>query len=209
MVARILLADDQEGIRGAFRMILDAQPDMTVVAEAADGRAAIDTALAIRPDVVLADIRMPGTDGIEVARALAGTGVHVVVVTTFGLDEYVQAALRHGAAGFILKRSAPALLVEAVRAAVNGDMLISPELTVRLLRGRELPHEQSSVVLTEREDQVVAMVAVGRTNAEIAAELFLSPGTVKNHIASVQHKTGTRNRVAIAAWAWATGRAKP
>ncbi|WP_447007844.1 response regulator [Saccharothrix isguenensis] len=209
MVARILLADEQEGIRGAFRMILDAQPDMAVVAEAVDGRAAIDTALAVKPDVVLADIRMPGTDGIEVARALAGTGIHVVVVTSFGLDEYVQAALRHGAAGFILKRSAPTLLVEAVRAAVDGDMLISPELTVRLLRGRELPHETSSVVLTEREDQVVTMVAVGLTNAEIAAELFLSPGTVKNHIASVQLKTGTKNRVAIAAWAWATGRAKP
>ncbi|MER5420123.1 response regulator transcription factor [Streptosporangium roseum] len=209
MVTRILIADDQEGIRSAFRMILDAQPDMTVVAEAADGRAAIDTARTVEPDVVLADIRMPGADGIEVTRALAGTGIHVVVVTTFGLDEYVHAALHHGAAGFVLKRSGPTLLIEAIRAAMNGDMLISPQLTVRLLRRRGLPQESSSVVLTEREDQIVAMVAHGMTNAEIAAELFLSPGTVKNHIASIQNKTGTRNRVAIAAWAWATGRAKP
>ncbi|MGW4797633.1 response regulator [Nonomuraea sp. NPDC004297] len=209
MSARILIADDQEGIRSAFRLILDAQPDMTVVAEAADGRTAIDTARTIRPDVVLADIRMPGADGIEVTRALAGTGIHVVVVTTFGLEEYVHAALRHGAAGFILKRSGPTLLIEAIRAALNGDVLISPQLTVRLLRRQGRTHETSEVVLTGREDEIVALVAQGRTNAEIAAELFLSPGTVKNHIASVQRKTGARNRVAIAAWAWATGRATP
>ncbi|MEV6034310.1 response regulator transcription factor [Nonomuraea sp. NPDC052116] len=211
MAIRILIADDQEGIRAAFRLILDAQPDMTVVAEAADGRAAIETARAIGPDVVLADIRMPGADGIEVARALAGTGIHVVIVTTFGLDEYVDAALRHGASGFILKRSGPALLVEAVRAAMNGDMLISPQLTVRLLRQRGLPETPPGaphVVLTEREDEIVAMVAHGRTNAEIAAELFLAPGTVKNHIAAIQRKIDARNRVAIAAWAWATGRAE-
>ncbi|MEQ4722149.1 response regulator transcription factor [Nonomuraea sp. B19D2] len=209
MATRILIADDQEGIRSAFRLILDAQPDMTVVAEAADGRAAIDTARAIEPDVVLADIRMPGADGIEVARALSGTGIHVVIVTTFGLDEYVHAALRHGASGFVLKRSGPALLVEAIRAAMTGDMLISPQLTVRLLRERGLPRERPDVVLTEREDEIVAMVAQGKTNAEIAAELFLAPGTVKNHIAAVQRKIDARNRVGIAAWAWATGRAEP
>ncbi|MEU1393688.1 MULTISPECIES: response regulator transcription factor [unclassified Nonomuraea] len=209
MSIRILVADDQEGIRDAFRLILDAQPDLTVVAEAADGRTAIDTALAVRPDVVLADIRMPGADGIEVTRALSGTGIHVVVVTTFGLEEYVRAALRHGAAGFVLKRSGPALLVEAVRAAVNGDMLISPQLTVRLLRGSGPEREVSDVVLTEREDEIVALVAQGWTNAEIAAELFLSPGTVKNHVAAVQRKIGARNRVMIAGWAWATGRAQP
>ncbi|MFF3670992.1 response regulator [Microtetraspora malaysiensis] len=209
MVTRILIADDQEGIRGAFRLILDAQPDMTVVAEAADGRTAIDTAKTIKPDVVLADIRMPGADGIEVTRALAGTGIHVVVVTTFGLDEYVHAALRHGAAGFVLKRSGPTLLIEAIRAAMSGDVLISPQLTVRLLRGSGRPRETSTVVLTEREDEIVTLVARGSTNAEIAAELFLSAGTVKNHVASIQRKTGARNRVAIAAWAWATGRAEP
>ncbi|MFF0579795.1 response regulator [Streptosporangium saharense] len=214
MSIRILIADDQEGIRSAFRMILDAQPDMTVVAEAADGRTAIDTARAIKPDVVLADIRMPGADGIEVVRALADTAIHVVIVTTFGHDEYVHAALRHGAAGFILKRSGPTLLVEAVRAATNGDMLISPQLTVRLLRDHGLPHDTPDqatpdVALTERENDIVTLLASGRTNAEIAAELFLSPGTVKNHIATIQRKTNTKNRVATAAWAWSTGRATP
>ncbi|WP_214412917.1 response regulator [Sphaerisporangium fuscum] len=209
MVTRILIADDQEGIRSAFRLILDAQPDMTVVAEAADGRTAIETAKAVRPDVVLADIRMPGADGIEVTRALADTGIHVVIVTTFGLDEYVHAALRHGASGFVLKRSGPALLVEAVRAAMNGDMLISPQLTVRLLRRQGVPAETPAAVLTEREDEIVKLVAQGRTNGEIATTLFLAPGTVKNHIASVQRKIGARNRVAVAAWAWSTGRAEP
>ncbi|SEG91876.1 DNA-binding response regulator, NarL/FixJ family, contains REC and HTH domains [Nonomuraea solani] len=209
MATRILIADDQEGIRSAFRLILDAQPDMTVVAEAADGRGAIETARAIEPDVVLADIRMPGADGIEVTRALADTGIHVVIVTTFGRDEYVHAALRHGACGFVLKRSGPALLVEAVRAAMNGDMLISPQLTVRLLRQRGAPRETPGVVLTGREEEIVARVAQGLTNAEIAAELFLAPGTVKNHVAVVQRKIDARNRVAIAAWAWATGRAEP
>ncbi|GAA3471396.1 response regulator transcription factor [Nonomuraea roseola] len=214
---RILIADDQEGIRGAFRLILDAQPDMTVIAEAADGLAAIETALRVRPDVVLADIRMPRADGIEVTRALAETGIHVVVVTTFGQDDYVRAALRHGASGFVLKRSGPTLLVEAVRAAMSGDVLISPQLTVGLLRdsplrgsplressGRDVPGEAG---LTEREDDVVRLVAQAKTNAEIAEELFLSPGTVKNHIASIQRKLGVKNRVGIAAWAWHTGRA--
>ncbi|NUW35450.1 response regulator transcription factor [Nonomuraea sp. SMC257] len=210
MPIRILIADDQEGIRGAFRLILDAQPDMTVVAEAADGLAAIEEARRLRPDVVLTDVRMPLADGIEVARALADTDIHVVVVTTFGLEEYVRAALRHGASGFVLKRSGPALLVEAVRAAVSGDVLISPQLTVGLLR-RDAPAPEESGApdpgLTAREEEVVRLVAQARTNAEIAEELFLSPGTVKNHIAAVQRKLGARNRVGIAAWAWSTGRA--
>ncbi len=210
MSTRILIADDQEGIRSAFRLILDAQPDMTVVAEAADGRTAIELARTVRPDVVLADIRMPRADGIEVAEALAGTDVRVVVVTTFGQEEYVRAALRHGASGFVLKRSGPALLVEAVRAAMSGDVLISPQLTVSLLRqagtADDVPEDPG---LTEREEDVARLVAQARTNAEIAEELFLSPGTVKNHIASIQRKLGARNRVAIAAWAWNTGRTQP
>ncbi|WP_433255994.1 response regulator [Streptosporangium sp. CA-135522] len=211
MATRILLADDQEGIRSAFRLILDAQPDMTVVAEAADGVTAIDTARRLRPDIVLADIRMPLADGIEVTRVLAGAGIRVVVVTTFGLEEYVHAALRHGAAGFVLKRSGPALLVEAVRAAMSGDMLISPQLTMGLLRQTRAAQNTGEVCadpgLTQREDDVVRLVAQAKTNAEIATELFLSAGTVKNHIASIQRKLGVRNRVGIAAWAWSTGRA--
>ncbi|MFF0312861.1 response regulator [Streptosporangium sp. NPDC004379] len=213
---RVLVADDQEGIRGAFRLILDAQPDMTVVAEAADGATAIATARHLRPDVVLADIRMPVADGLEVTRALAGPGVadpiRVVVVTTFDLDEYVHTALRAGACGFLLKRSGPALLVEAVRAAVAGDTLISPQLTVRLLGHLATPAigpAGPAEPLTGRELDVVRLVADGRSNGEIAAELLISPGTVKNHVAAVHRKLGTRNRVGIAAWAFRTGHHSP
>jgi len=210
---RILVADDQEDVRSAFRMILDAQPDMTVVAEAADGASAVEQAEHLRPDVVLVDIRMPKMDGLEVTRRLAGPDVaaplRVVVVTTFDLDEYVYAALRNGACGFLLKRSGPGLLVEAVRAAAVGDALISPSITVRLLR--QLAKHQSSdapvVVseLTHRELEIVRVLATGRTNAEIAAELFIGLGTVKNHVAAIQRKLGVSNRVGIAAWAWETG----
>jgi DNA-binding NarL/FixJ family response regulator len=212
---RILLADDQESIRGAFRIILDAQPDMTVVAEAADGIAAVEQARYLRPDVVLADIRMPRLDGLEVTRALAGPQVsdpiRVVVVTTFDLDEYVHAALRNGACGFLLKRSGPALLTEAVRAAMRGDTLISPEITVRLLRERTTvePDSHEHEPLTGRELEIARMVAQGHTNTEIATGLFISPGTVKNHVAAIQRKVGARNRVGIAAWAWRTGHAAP
>jgi DNA-binding NarL/FixJ family response regulator len=215
MPTRILLADDQEGIRGAFRIILDAQPDMTVVAEAADGAAAIEQARHLRPDVVIADIRMPRLDGLEVTRALAGPEVadpiRVVVVTTFDLDEYVHAALRNGACGFLLKRSGPALLTEAVRAAMRGDTLISPQITVRLLREltTTTPEPGTAERLTERELEITRMVAQGRTNAEIGEALFITPGTVKNHVAAVQRKVGARNRVGIAAWAWRTGHAAP
>lgn len=213
---RVLIADDQDDVRGAFRIIIDAQPDMVVVAEAADGIAAVDQARHLRPDVVLVDIRMPRLDGLEVTRMLAGAQVSdpllVVVVTTFDLDEYVHTALRHGACGFLLKRSSPALLVEAVRAAVAGDTLISPQITVRLLRHLTrpiaAPGQDSSPSLTDREVEIVRVLAQGKTNAEIATDLFIAPGTVKNHVAAIQHKLGTRNRVGIAAWAWETGLAR-
>lgn len=211
---RVLLADDQENIRAAFRMILDAQPDIRVVGEAADGAAAADLARRLSPDVVLADIRMPRVDGLELTRRLladpgSGDPPKVVVVTTFDLDEYVHAALRDGASGFLVKRSGPALLVEAVRAAAAGDTLISPQITVRLLRelaaSRPRPSGTGGEELTERELDVVRALARGATNAEIAAELFLAAGTVKNHVAAIQRKTGARNRVGIAAWAWQHG----
>ena len=211
---RVLIADDQPDIRGAFRIILDAQPDMTVVAEAADGASAVEQARRLRPDVVLADIRMPKLDGLQVTRALAGYGVpdpiRVVVVTTFDVDEYVHSALRGGASGFLLKRSGPALLAEAVRAAVAGDVLISPQLTVRLLRTLAAPSPaptapEARSPLTDREREIAGQVARGRTNAEIAAELFIAPGTVKNHLAAIQRKLNTANRVGIAAWAWDNG----
>jgi DNA-binding NarL/FixJ family response regulator len=205
MTTRILLADDQEGIRSAFRMILDAQPDMTVVGEAPDGVVAADLARALRPDVVLADIRMPRMDGLELTRVLSGT-TKVVVVTTFDVDSYVHEALRNGACGFILKRSGPALLVEAVRAAMAGDALISPQLTVRLLRHLSEPDEPGrGATLTEREHAIATLVARGHSNAEIGAELFISAGTVKNHVATIQRKLDVRNRVGIARWAWSAG----
>ncbi|MFJ2191525.1 response regulator [Kitasatospora sp. NPDC087861] len=214
---RILVADDQADVRSAFRMILDVQPDMAVVAEAADGVAAVEEARRLRPDVVLADIRMPRLDGLEVTRQLAGE-CKVIVVTTFDLDEYVHTALRHGAAGFLLKRSGPVLLVEAVRAAMAGDALISPQVTVRLLRHMAAPAGDRRAgagpvapaplkagpveELTAREREIAELVADGATNAEIGAGLFISPGTVKNHLANVQRKLGARNRVGIAAWVW-------
>ena len=209
MSIRVLIADDQAMVRGGLRLILDDQPDIEVVAEAADGASAVELARRLRPDVSLVDIRMPRLDGLEVTQALAGPGVpdplKVVVVTTFDLDEYVYGALRAGAVGFILKDVGPALLIEAVRAASSGDALISPSITLRLLR-HLAPGKTAAgpaVKLSSRETEVIRAIAVGRTNAEIAAELFISLSTVKTHLASVQAKLGVRNRVEIAAWAWA------
>ncbi|MFK0258523.1 response regulator [Streptomyces sp. NPDC090445] len=209
MTTSILIADDQEDIRSGFRLILDSQPDMTVVGEAADGHSAVALARDLRPDVVLTDIRMPRLDGLEVTRLLAPQ-TRVVVVTTFDLDEYVHTALQAGACGFLLKRSGPALLIEGVRAAMAGDTLISPQITVRLLSRLATRPEQKAPstaarLLTGRELEIVRLVARGHTNAEIGAELFISAGTAKTHIANVQAKLGARNRVGIAAWAWEHG----
>ncbi|MEU5977515.1 response regulator transcription factor [Streptomyces sp. NPDC047315] len=211
MTTRILLADDQDDVRHGFRLILDSQPDMTVVGEAADGLTAVEAARELRPDLVVADIRMPGLDGLEVTRRLAGPGVadpvRVLVVTTFDHDDYVRTALRDGACGFLLKRSGPGLLIEGVRAAMAGDVLISPQLTVRLLSGAE-PEEAApseagpASPLTAREEEIARLVAEGLTNAEIGAALFITAGTVKTHVANVQTKLGVRNRVGIAAWSW-------
>ncbi|MFI7429896.1 response regulator [Micromonospora sp. NPDC049836] len=210
MTIRVLLADDQAMVRGGLRMILEDQPDIEVVAEAVDGVDAVAQARRLRPDVCLVDIRMPRLDGLQVTRALAGPGVpdplRVVVVTTFDLDEYVYGALRGGAVGFILKDAGPALLVEAVRAADNGDALVSPSLTLRLLRHLNPPAEPAGdrfqPALSARELEVVRAIARGRTNQEIAAELFISLSTVKSHLSGILQKLGARNRVEIAAWAW-------
>ncbi|MEV6851980.1 response regulator transcription factor [Actinoplanes sp. NPDC051411] len=205
---RVMIADDQAMVRTGFGMIIGAQPDMEVVGEAADGVEAVALARRLKPDVALFDIRMPRMDGLEALRLLAGPGVaepiKVVVVTTFDLDEYVHQALRNGAAGFLLKDSGPALLIEAVRAAVSGDALISPSITVRLLQHLSPPAQTTpdDSGLSPREMDVVKLTARGRTNAEIAQELFISVGTVKTHLSSIHAKLDTRNRVEIAAWAW-------
>jgi DNA-binding NarL/FixJ family response regulator len=206
-VIRVMIADDQAMVRTGFGMIIGAQPDMELVGEAADGVEAVALARKIKPDVALFDIRMPRMDGLEALRLLAGPGVadpiKVVVVTTFDLDEYVHQALRNGAAGFLLKDSGPALLIEAVRAAVSGDALISPSITVRLLEHLSPPAPTGDDGgLSPRELDVVKLAARGLTNAEIATQLFISVGTVKTHLGSVQTKLGARNRVEIAAWAW-------
>ncbi|MFD2795383.1 response regulator [Promicromonospora vindobonensis] len=213
----VLVADDQEIVRTGLSMILAVQDGIEVIGEAADGAAAVELARQLRPDVCLFDIRMPVLDGIEATRMLAGPGVAdplaVVVITTFDLDEYVYAALRAGARGFLLKDAGPALLAQAVRAAAVGDALIAPSITTRLLRafadaGLAAPPAQLLDPLTAREEEVLRAVARGRTNTEIAHELFVTLSTVKSHVANVMTKVGARNRVEVALWAYDTGRVR-
>jgi DNA-binding NarL/FixJ family response regulator len=210
---RVLVADDQEMVRAGFRMILDAADDVEVIGEASDGAEAVAMARTLRPDVCLMDVRMPALDGIAATRLLAGPTVAdpipVVVVTTFDLDEHVRDALAAGASGFLLKDAGPALLLEAVRAAHAGDVLVSPSVTVRLLahfRVPEPPPVEPLVPLTAREEEVLRAVAMGRSNAELGRVLHMSLGTVKRHLSTLQGKVGARNRVELAAFAWQSGR---
>lgn len=223
---RLFLVDDQELVRAGFRMVLDAQPDMTVVGEAADGLAALDAVGATRPDVVLMDIRMPRLDGVETTRRLLAEGspsrdAKVLVLTTFDLDEYVFAALKAGAAGFLLKDAGPAELLSAIRAVHAGDAAMAPSTTRRLLERfvPDLPEADSAgqaaarrraatsrlEPLTEREREVLESVGRGLTNSEIAAELFLAEATVKTHIGRVLHKLSLRDRVQMVITAYETG----
>ncbi len=215
MAIRVLIADDQEMVRAGFAMILEATDDMEVVAQVSEGREAVTRALELRPDVCLFDIRMPEVDGLEATRLVAGPEVDdplaVVVVTTFDLDEYVYGALRAGASGFLLKNAGPDLLLAAIRAAHDGESLISPAVTTRLLSRLNLDTgpgdgEPRGGALSPREEEVLAAVARGLTNGEIAAELYVSLSTVKAHVANLMTKLGVRNRVELVIWAFRTGR---
>lgn len=216
MTIRVLIADDQAMIRAGFRYILEAAGGIEVVGEADTGREAIAKALHLRPDVCLFDIRMPDLDGLEATRQVAGTGVadtpRVVIVTTFDLDDYVFGALEAGAVGFLLKNAGPEMLIEAVKAANDGESLVSPAITTRLLRhvvrpslGTE-PNQPASGALTAREEEVLTAVAAGLTNAEIAERLHLSLSTAKAHVANLMNKIVARNRVELVIWAYQTGR---
>jgi DNA-binding NarL/FixJ family response regulator len=217
MTIRVLIADDQDIVRAGLTMILDAQSDIDVVGEAANGREAVTLARELRPDVCLFDIRMPQMDGIEATRQIAGPDVAdplaVVVITTFDLDEYVYGALKAGARGFLLKDAGPDLLTQAIHAAAEGDALIAPSITARLLAafvgsGLGEPPAQPIEPLTSREEEVLLAVARGWTNHEIAEKMHISISTVKTHIASLMSKLNARNRVEIAMWTYETGRIK-
>ncbi|MFZ5446869.1 MAG: response regulator [Myxococcota bacterium] len=214
MTVRVLIADDQHLVRTGLRLILETDADLKVVAEAEDGVRAVSLARTLRPDVCLFDIRMPKMDGLEATRQLAGPDVGdplaVVVITTFDLDEYVFAALKAGARGFLLKDAGPELLIQAVRAAASGEAMISPRVTARLLeRFAQLEPpalRQPSEPLTEREEDVLRTLARGLTNEEVADALHVSLSTVKTHVANLMAKLGARNRVELAVWAWESGR---
>ncbi len=208
----VLLADDQELVRGGFRLILDAQDGIEVVAEAGDGRAAIDQAARFHPDVVLMDVRMPELDGIAATRAVVSEGLaaHVLVLTTFDEDRVVYDALKAGASGFLLKTAPPARLVEAVRVVAAGETLLAPGITRRLIEEyvrRPAPGELDARLadLTDRELEVLKLVARGLSNGEIAATLVVSGATVKTHVNRILGKLGVRDRVQAVVAAYETG----
>jgi DNA-binding NarL/FixJ family response regulator len=202
----VVLAEDHEMVRAGFRMVLEAESDISVLGLADSGDEAISVVERLRPDVVLMDIRMPGMNGLDATRVITSMpdAPRVVVVTTFDTDAYLRGALQAGASGFLLKDAGPRLLVEAVRAAADGDALISPSVTVRLLG--ELtdgqPRAEVEHDLSARELEIAVAIARGRTNEEIAADFFVSLSTVKTHARNITAKLGARNRVEIAAWAW-------
>jgi DNA-binding NarL/FixJ family response regulator len=216
VTTRVLLVDDQPLLRTGFRMILSAEPDLQVVGEAGEGAAAVELARRLRPDVVLMDIRMPGMDGIQATRALAGPGVEdplkVLMLTTFGQDEYVVESLRAGASGFLLKDAPAEDLVEAIRVIAAGEALLAPSVTRRLLDrvASRLPPAHDNVVpalseLTERELEVLKLVARGLSNAEIAEKLVVSETTVKTHVSRILGKLDLRDRVQVVILAYETG----
>jgi DNA-binding NarL/FixJ family response regulator len=217
-VIRVVLADDQALVRAGFAALLDAEDDIEVVAEAADGEAAVRLAASLRPDVILMDIRMPNLDGIEATRRIAadpGLGsVHIVIVTTFDLDEYVFEGLRAGAAGFLVKDTDAAELIRAVHVAAGGEALLSPTVTRRLIgefaaRSRAARIPPGLATLTAREREVVVLVARGLSNGEIASQLFMSPSTAKTHAARAMMKLGARDRAQLVVTAYEAGLVRP
>ena len=216
---RVLVADDQTLVRAGFRVLVDSAPDLEVVGEAGDGAEAVELARQQLPDVVLMDIRMPRMDGLEATRRIVALdraeGVRVLVLTTFDLDEYVYEALRAGASGFLLKDTPPADLLAAIRVVAAGDALLAPGVTRRLIaefsrlgapRG---PSRQRIEQLTERETEVLALVATGRSNAEIAAQLVVAEQTVKTHVGRILAKLGLRDRTQAVVFAYETGLVRP
>jgi DNA-binding NarL/FixJ family response regulator len=218
MALRVLIADDQALLRAGFRLILQTEPDLVVVAEAADGDAAVRAAAAFNPDIVLMDIRMPNLDGLEATRRITASAQpppRVIIVTTYDLDEYVYEALAAGASGFLLKDTPPEQLVNAVRVVASGEALLSPSVTRRLIeefsrKSSGRPESQRRLdSLTPREIEVLTFVAGGLSNGEIAAKLFLSESTVKTHIARIYSKLETRDRVQAVVFAYESGLVKP
>ena len=221
MTTSVLLADDQELMRMGFRMVIDSQPDLTVVGEAANGQEAITAAARLHPDVLLMDVRMPGMDGVEATRRVvaADPQARVIILTTFDLDEYVYAALRAGASGFLLKDAQPAELLSAIRAVAGGDAVVAPSITRRLLSayshrlpapGAPDPGERERLEqLTAREYEVMLLVARSLSNAEVADRLVLSEATVKTHVGRILAKLGLRDRVQIVVFAYETGLVTP
>jgi DNA-binding NarL/FixJ family response regulator len=219
VTTRILLVDDQELLRMGFRMVLEAQDGLEVVGEAGDGAEAVALARKLEPDVVLMDVRMPGMDGVQATRALVegGSRAHVIILTTFDLDEYAHAALRAGASGFLLKDAPTADLLSAIRAVASGDAVVAPSTTRRLLAtiARRLPVAETSAgppelsSLTPREREVLIAVARGLSNAEIAVELVLSEATVKTHVGRILAKLELRDRVQIVIYAYDHGLVAP
>jgi DNA-binding NarL/FixJ family response regulator len=218
-VITVAVADDQALVRAGFRALIDAEPDMQVVGEAADGDAVLTLVRASHPDVVLMDVRMPGVDGLEATRRIAAdpslASTRVLVLTTFELDEYVFEALRVGASGFLVKDTEPADLVKAVRAVAAGDAQLSPAVTRRLIEhvavgAKPLPHERPDVArLTEREREIVTLVGEGLSNEEIAARLVVSPATAKTHVSRSMVKLGVRDRAQLVVLAYESGLVRP
>ncbi len=213
----MLLADDQAMVRAGFRMILESQPDIAVVGEAEDGEQAVASAQRLQPDLVLMDIQMPGVDGLEATRritAQAELATRVVILTTFERDDYVFDALRSGASGFLVKNAPPEELVHAVRVVARGDALLSPSVTRRMIEQfaqRPAPAVAGAELdrLTEREREVLCLLASGRSNAELASELFVGEGTIKTHVSNVLSKLGVRDRVQAVVFAYESGLVTP